>query len=47
MASARVKGRSWFARMIGLNMRSRKLLRVFVALRMRIEDMVVGNVVLS
>ena len=28
-------------------MRFRKLLRVFVALRMRIEDMVVGNVELS
>lgn len=33
--------------MIGLKMRLRKPLRVFVALSMRIEDIVVGNVELS
>ena len=47
MASARVNGRSLFALMIGLKIRSMKLRRVWLALRTRIDEIVQGSVELE
>ena len=47
MASARVNGRSLFALIIGLKIRSMKPLLVWLALRTRIDEMVQGSVELE
>lgn len=44
IASAKVYGRSWFALIMGLNIRFRKLFRVLGAPSIRIDDIVAGRV---